>query len=68
MDYVKEAKEIIKDIVFEDWMSEADFKKVEKDIFTKLDLSYEKLAEQLEVGVKNGYRIEIQKELLNLIL
>ncbi len=64
IDYKIEAKNLIKELLFEPWMSKEDWEEIEKEV----PLHYDKLASDLEIGVKNGYSIETQKELIKQII
>jgi len=64
MNYTNKAKEIFKDIFKESWMSEEDYYEIESEVLKELNINYEKLGRDLEQGVKNGYSIEFQTDLM----
>lgn len=68
MNYKEEAKKFIKELFFEDWMDENDWEDIEKEMTFNDAWDYDKLASDLEIGVRNGYSIEVQKEITKIFL
>lgn len=65
INYKEEAKAIIKELFYEDWwMTEDDWEMFERELLENGTLNYDKLASDLEIGVKNGHSVETQKELI----
>lgn len=66
--YKDQLQSLFKEVFQESWMSEQDWQEIEEAIFEVTGLSYEKLEQDLEVGVNNGYSIEKQFKLLRIAL
>lgn len=64
MNYLTEAKELIFDLFFEDWMDNNDWIQFQDEFLETTNLTYEKISEDIEIGVNNGYSVEQQKELI----
>lgn len=67
MSYLKEAEEIIRDLFYESWMDEDDWKKFLIEIEKQGALSLEKFSDELEKGLNSGHSIEKQKEALKYV-
>lgn len=68
MKYEKEIDQLLRDLIYEDWMSEEDYNIVISEIFENLGINKEKLNDDLEIGLKNGYSIEDQFRLIGRVL
>jgi hypothetical protein len=68
MKYEKEIDNLLREILFEDWMSEDEYNEVIFETFMQLNTSKEKLSKELEIGVKNGYSIELQFDMIKSII
>lgn len=64
VNYEVEAREILKEIFYENWMTEKDFDVFIAEFFQMTNLNYSKLADQLKTGVENGHSLETQKTIL----
>lgn len=63
MKYEKEIDQFLRAVIFEDWMSEEEYHEVLEEAMEKLCLSKEILNENLEIGVLNGYTVDVQLEM-----
>lgn len=56
-------KKLVRDILFEDWMSEDDWLELED-----IAIDYHALSSQIDIGISNGYsentQIEIAKQMI----
>ncbi len=68
MKYEKEIDQFLRDIIYEDWMNEEDYNEVINETFKLLGTNKEKLNDDIEIGIKNGYSIETQFALVKRIL
>jgi len=68
MKYEKEIDQFLRDIIYEDWMNEEDYNEVIKETFKQLGINKEKLSDDIEIGIKNGYSIETQFALVKRVL
>ena len=68
MKYEKEIDQFLRDIIFEDWMNEDDYNEVITEVFKQLGTNKEKLNDDIEIGIKNGYSIETQFTLVKRVL
>jgi hypothetical protein len=66
MKYEKEAKELFRGVFFD--IDEDDWGEFESEVFKATGLSYEKLSDDIETGVNNGYSVEFQIKLLKDLL
>ena len=69
MKYETEINEFI-DIAFpkESWMDEEEHHEVISETFKVMGLTKEKLSEQIDIGVKNGYSVQQQIEIIKKVL
>jgi hypothetical protein len=67
MKYEEEANNILNELFRESWMDDDDWDGFINDLFKLTGLSVDKLSEQLEQGVNNGYSVEKQIEILKLL-
>jgi len=56
------------ELLYEPWMNEEDKAYIKTEVLKQLKVTMEQLDEELEIGVKNGYPIEFQLELIRRIL
>lgn len=68
MNYLEEAKSLLREIVWESWMDEEDYEAIVKEMFEKTNGSYEELAKDIETGVNNGFSIQQQKDICKFML
>lgn len=52
------------DLMYESWMSEEDKAFIREEMLKRLGCTVEKLDEEIEAGVQNGYKPEFQLELM----
>jgi hypothetical protein len=58
-------KELLHD---ESWMDDEDYKEVIDLTFKTMGITKQKLSDDIEIGVKNGYTVEQQIDLLRQVL
>tara|TARA_B100000767_G_C19530149_1_gene436220 strand:- start:76 stop:294 length:219 start_codon:yes stop_codon:yes gene_type:complete len=63
MKYKKEINQLLKDLYFQEWMSEEDFEEFKVEYFKQAGITMEKLDEEMKKGVDNGFSVEAQIEL-----
>ena len=68
MKYEKEIDDFLREIIYESWMSEEDYNEVISETFKQLGTNREKLSNDIEIGIKNGYSIETQFALVKRVL
>ena len=68
MKYEKEIDDFLREIIYESWMSEEDYNEVISETFKQLETNREKLSNDIEIGIKNGYSIETQFALVKRVL
>ncbi len=62
--YLTELTELLRDLLYESWMDEDDYREVEQETLKQLNISYVTLSDELQKGVDNGYGIEFQFDLI----
>lgn len=68
MKYEKEINQLLRDIIFEDWMTEKEYNDIIDHTFILTGITKEKLDSEIEFGVKNGYSVETQMEAIKIVL
>ena len=63
MKYEKEIDQFLRDVIYEDWMNEEEYQEVLVEAMEQLGLSKETINDNLEIGVLNGYPVQMQLEL-----
>ena len=48
----------------ESWMTDEDYQEIIEETFKQMGINKQKLSDDIEVGVKNGYTVEQQIDLL----
>lgn len=66
MKYEKEVDEALRLICFESWMNEDDYNNVVNDTLKEIGSSKQKMNDDIQKGVDNGYSVELQMELIRL--
>ena len=67
--YENEIDALLKDLLYdESWMDDEDYKEVIEETFKIMGITKQKLSDDIEVGVKNGYTVEQQIFLLKRVL
>jgi len=60
-----EINKLLKELFYdESWMDDNDYKEVIELTFKTTDITKQKLSDSIEIGIKNGYNVEQQIELL----
>lgn len=62
--YEKEIKQVFRDACFQDWMSEQEYSMILDTVMRTGSLSYEKMSDEIDVGIDNGCSLEVQMSLL----
>jgi len=62
--YEKEINQFLRNLFYENWMTEDEFNEIISESFKRLNTNIEKLNNDIEIGIKNGYSIETQFELV----
>jgi len=68
MIYETEIDTLLKDLLYKSWMSNEDYEEVIAKTFKIMGITKQKLSDELEIGVKNGYSIEQQFQLVKIVL
>jgi hypothetical protein len=69
MKYETEIDNLLKELFYqESWMNDEDYKKVIDLTFKIMGITKQKLSDDIEIGVKNGYTVKQQIELLKRVL
>lgn len=66
MKYKKEIDELFEELFFEEWMTTDDYEEV-VDAFNRAGYTKQRFSDEIDVGIKNGYSIETQFELIRQI-
>ena len=60
---------VLKKLLYdESWMDDGDYEEVLDLTFKAMDITKQKISDNIEVGIKNGYTVKQQLELLELVL
>ena len=68
MKYEVEIDKFFYDMIFEDWMSEEDYNESLTLVLISMRTTKQKLSDDIEVGVKNGYDVNKQLEISKRII
>lgn len=69
MKHETEIDNLLKELLYdESWMDDEDYKEVIDLTFKAMGITKQKLSDDIEIGIKNGYTIEQQIDLLKRIL
>ena len=68
MKYQKEIDSLVRELIYDSWMNEDDYKEVEKECMSKMPNLKEQLSKDLETGINNGHSLEYQLELSRKVL
>jgi 3-hydroxyisobutyrate dehydrogenase-like beta-hydroxyacid dehydrogenase len=66
--YKEQAEQLLRDVFFQDWMNQSDWEKFLGELEFTTEVSIDSLSKDIEIGVKNGYSVESQIELVKGIL
>jgi hypothetical protein len=67
--YENEIDALLKDLLYDErWMDDEDYKEVIEETFKIIGITKQKLSDDIEIGVKNGYTVEQQIVLLKRVL
>ena len=64
MEYEKEIDQILRDLIFANWMSEDEYQEVLQETLNELGITKQVISNQLVKGVSNGHSVSNQ---LNII-
>jgi len=69
MKYEIEIDKLLKELLYdESWMDDEDYKEVIDLTFKTMGITKQKLSDDIEIGIKNGYTVEQQIYLLKRVL
>ena len=69
MKYETEINEILDAVIpKESWMTDEEHKDIIEETFNQMGVTKQKLSDDIEVGVKNGYTVKQQIDLLKRVL
>ena len=68
MKYLIEVEKLLKDLFFENWMDEEDWKEFLIELEKANGVTLATLSNEIETGVKNGHSLEKQIELVKQVL
>ena len=69
MKYEAEINEILNTVLpKESWMTEEEHQEIIEETFKKMGIDKQKLSDDIEIGVKNGYTVKQQIDLLKRVL
>lgn len=69
MKYENEINEIINTVFSkESWMTDKEHQEIIEETFKQMGINKQKLSDDIEIGIKNGYTIEQQIDLLKRVL
>ncbi len=66
LQYENEINNFIREIIFEDWMSEEDYVELLNELNKIYDIK--ELDNQIKIGISNGYPIETQFEIVKKLI
>lgn len=64
MKYEKEVNEFLREALYQPWMDEDDYDKVVENTLQEMETTKEKLSKDIETGVKNGFTVHMQLEMI----
>jgi predicted type IV restriction endonuclease len=65
MKHEKEIDELLKDLFYDEtWMDDEDYEECLELIFSLTELSKQKISDDIEIGIKNGWSLEKQIRVL----
>lgn len=69
MKYETEINQILDTVLLkESWMTDEEHQEIIEETFKQMDINKQKLSDDIEVGVKNGYTVKQQIDLLKQVL
>lgn len=68
MKHEKEIDDLLRELFFQEWMNEDDFNEVITLTLKAAEISKQNLSDNLETGIKNGFPIKQQFDILKHIL
>lgn len=68
MKYEKEIDQLLFDIIYEDWMSKDDYDYIINDVLNEQGISKQSLSNYIETGIKNGFMLETQFDIIKKII
>lgn len=69
MKYENEINEMLNTAISKErWMTDAEYKELIDEVFKRMGITKQKLSDDIEIGVKNGYTVEQQISVMKLIL
>lgn len=68
MKYQKEVDSLIRELIYDSWMNDDDYKEVEEEFLKLMPNIKIQLSKYLETGINNGHSLEYQLELSREVL
>jgi hypothetical protein len=68
MKHEKEIDNLLKELLYDSWMDDDDYNEVLDLTFKKIGMTKQKLSNDIEAGIKNGYTVGQQIEILKRVL
>ena len=69
MKHQTEIDKLLKELIYDgSWMDDEDYEEVIELTFKTMGITKQKLSDDIEIGIKNGYNVEQQIELLKRVL
>lgn len=69
MKHESEIDNLLKELLYdESWMDDEDYKEVIDLTFKTMGITKQKLSDDIEIGIKNGYTVKQQIDLLKRVL
>jgi len=63
-----EIDKLLKELIYENWMDDEDYREATDLAFNAMGITKQKLSDDIDAGVRNGYTVEQQIELLKRFL
>jgi|688.fasta_scaffold518952_4 hypothetical protein len=64
MKHETEIDNLLKELFYESWMDDEDYKEVIDLTFKNTGITKQKLSDDIEIGIQYGYTVDLQIELL----
>jgi len=71
MKHKNEIDALLKELLYEDWMNDKDWKELEQQIpglLKKAGTSYEEMSDEIDTGIANGLSLESQMAIIKQLL
>ncbi len=68
MKHEKEINQLLKDLFYDEWMSDLDYNNLIDEVMKELKTSKQQLSDDIETGIENGHSVETQFKLVKTML